>query len=65
MDKLSPEQKQIIVDRIRALDPKGEIVTVEPNATYSGGNIAYDKNSGIQFGEKNYRLTDEEYVRAY
>jgi type I restriction enzyme M protein len=65
MDRLTPQQKKIITDRIRLLDPKSEIVTIEPNDAYTGGKIVYIPGSGIAFGEASYRLTDEEYVRAY
>jgi type I restriction enzyme M protein len=65
MDKLTQQQKQIIVDRIRTLDPSGEVVTLTPNANYSGGSIAYNTDNGIVSHEKINRLTDEEYVRAY
>jgi len=66
MDKLTQQQKQLILDRIRALDPYGTtIVTLTPNATLTGGSIVHDKASGVVLGEDINRLTDEEYVRAY
>lgn len=65
MDKLTPVQKRLITERIRALDPMGEIVSLSPNETYTGGSIAYNLDSGIVLNEKINRLNDEEYVRAY
>ena len=65
MDKLTSAQKQLIAQKIKALDPNNELVTIEPNENFSGGKIAFNKISGIAFGEATYRLTDEEYVRAY
>ncbi len=65
MNKLTPSQKKAIIDRILELDPKGKLVTLTPNAAFSGGSIAYNKDSGITLHEKITRLTDEEYVRAY
>ena len=34
-------------DRIAKLDPKGKLVTLTPNAAFSGGSIAYNRDSGI------------------
>lgn len=65
MEKLTPAQKKRLADQIKSLDPKGGIVTVTPNAEFTGGSIAYNKESGIILGERSYRLTDEEYVRAW
>ena len=65
MEKLTPQQKQTLLERIRALDPQGELVTLTPNAIYTGGSIAYNIESDITLHEKIGRLTDEEYVRAY
>lgn len=65
MEKLTSEQKKLLVARIKELDPKGEIVALSPDASLSKGSIAYRKDSGIKIGENIQRLTDEEYVRAY
>ncbi len=65
MEKLTQQQKQLILDRIHALDPYGTIVKLNPNATFSGGSIVHDKASGVVLGEDINRLTDEEYVRTY
>jgi type I restriction enzyme M protein len=65
MEKLTPEQKRLLVARINELDPNGEIVTLSPDAAFSKGTIAYKKDSGVTIGENIQRLTDEEYVRAY
>jgi hypothetical protein len=58
MDKLTPVQKRLITERIRALDPMGEIVSLSPNETYTGGSIAYNLDSGIVLNEKINRLND-------
>jgi hypothetical protein len=47
MNKLTPLQKKAIADRIAKLDPKGKLVTLTPNAAFSGGSIAYNRDSGI------------------
>src|SRR5205085_5775916 len=65
MEKLNLEQKKLIAARIKELDPNGEIVSLNPDATFNKGTITYNKSSGIVFGENITRLTDEEYVRAY
>jgi type I restriction enzyme M protein len=65
MEKLTPAQKKILATQIKSLDLKGEIVALSPNADFTAGSIAYNKESGIIFGERTYRLTDEEYVRAW
>jgi type I restriction enzyme M protein len=65
MNKLTPVQKKVIVERIKALDPHGKLVAVVPNAAFTGGTIAYNKESGIILHESVTKLTDEECVRAY
>lgn len=65
MEKLTVEQKKVILARIQELDPKGEIVTLTPDAAFSRGKIAYNRTSGITLGENISTLTDEEYVRSY
>ena len=65
MNKLTAAQKKAISDRIAELDPKRKVVTLTPNAAFTGGSIGYNKESGITFHENITRLTDEEYVRAY
>jgi type I restriction enzyme M protein len=65
MEKLTPQQKQLILDRIHALDPHSELVILTPSDSYMSGSISYNSDSGIIFHEKINRLTDEEYVRAY
>ena len=51
MEKLTPAQKKILAAQIKALDPKGEITTLSPNADFTGGTIAYRKDSGLTLGE--------------
>jgi hypothetical protein len=65
MEKITSAQKQKLAEQIKALDSKGEIVVVTPGADFKGGSITYNKDSGIMLGEGSYRLTDEEYVRAW
>src|SRR5438067_1387253 len=65
MQRLTTGQKKTILSRIADLDPKNEIVTLSPNAAFSGGTISYNKDCGIALHETIRRLTDEEYVRAY
>jgi hypothetical protein len=65
MEKLTAEQKKKLAAQIKALDMKGEIVTLSPNPDFTGGTIAYRPDSGLTLGEKVARLTDEEYVRAW
>src|ERR1039457_296923 len=65
MQKLTAEHKKTLSAQIKAFDPKGEFVTVTPSADFKGGFITYNKGKGIILGETSYRLTDEEYVRAW
>lgn len=65
MEKLTAAQKEILAAQIQKLDPKGEIVALSPNADFTGGTIAYRKDSGLTLGENVTRLKDEEYVRAW
>lgn len=65
MDKLTASQKNVLAMQIKALDAKGEIVALTPGAEFKGGTIAYNKACGIILGEAAFRLTDEEYVRAW
>lgn len=65
MERLSTEQKNTLFTQIRALDPKGEIVSLTPGPDFRGGSISYSKESGIILGELAFRLNDEEYVRAW
>ncbi len=58
--KLSSKQKQAIATRIKSMDPKGQIVTLEPNDKLSGGVVSYNTKSGIVLHEKISKLTDEE-----
>jgi len=41
MEKLTPQQKQLMLDRIHALDPHNELVTLTPSDSYISGSIAY------------------------
>lgn len=54
-----------IFARFEALDPNRKLVAVTPNAAFTGGTIAYNKESGITLYENITKLTDEEYIRAY
>lgn len=65
MEKLTIEQKKLIIAKVKELDPKGEIVTFSPDASFARGKIEYNRTSGVTFGENISTLTDEEYVRAY
>ncbi len=65
MTKLTIDQKKVLTEQIKALDEAGSIVTVTPGPDFKGGTISYNKQSGITFRESNFRLTDEEYVRAW
>src|SRR4051812_26895480 len=65
MDKLSRAHKQKLTETVAALDPDGQIVSVAPNVDFTGGIVRWNPDSGIVLGEKSYRLTDEEYIRAY
>ena len=65
MEKLTADQKKKLAAQIKTLDPKGEILTLSPNADFTGGTIVYRKDSGITLGENVTRLKDEEYVRAW
>lgn len=65
MEKLTPAQKKRLAAQVQALDPKGEIVSLTPNAEFTGGVIGYNKESGIILNETISRLKDEEYVRAW
>lgn len=65
MIKLTSAQKKVIAHRISILDPDGKIVSLFPDRAPTLGSIVYNSQSGIGFGEKISRLTDEEYVRAY
>jgi type I restriction enzyme M protein len=65
MEKLSPDQKKILASQISDLDPDREIVMLSPNADFTGGTIAYRKDSGLTLGENVTKLKDEEYVRAW
>jgi len=65
MEKFTADQKKTLAEQIKALDPKGEIVTLSPNNDFTGGTIAYRKDSGLTLGENVTRLKDEEYVRAW
>jgi type I restriction enzyme M protein len=65
MTKLTAAQKQHIFDRIKILDPHGDLLTLQPNPTHSGGTVTYNTTSAILIHESITRLTDEEYVRAY
>jgi type I restriction enzyme M protein len=65
MQKLTIAQKKTIHARILELDSEGKIVSLFPNAAYSGGSIAYNRDSGLTLHKNISRLTDEEFVRAY
>jgi type I restriction enzyme M protein len=65
MEKLTAAQKKALTAQIKALDRKGEIVSLTPGPDFRGGTITYKKESGIILGEGGFRLTDEEYVRAW
>jgi hypothetical protein len=56
MEKLSPDQKKILVSQISDLDPDREIVMLSPNADFTGGTIAYRKDSGLTLGENVTKL---------
>jgi hypothetical protein len=47
MNKLTPAQKMAIFARIEVLDPKRKLVAVSPNVAFTGGTVAYNKESGI------------------
>ena len=65
MEKLTAKQKSTLASQIKALDPKGKIVTLSPNAEFTTGTVTYRTDSGLTLREKNYPLSDEEYVRAW
>lgn len=65
MQKLTRDQKKALTDQIKALDQTGEVVLVAPGPDFKGGTITYNKESGIILSESGFRLTDEEYVRAW
>ena len=65
MEKLLAQQKKSLAAEIKALDPKGKIVALAPGPDFRGGSITYNKDAGIILGESSFRLTDEEYVRAW
>jgi type I restriction enzyme M protein len=65
MEKLTAEQKRLIAARIDELDPTKELVALSPNANFTGGTIAYNRDCGIILHENISRVTDEEYVRAH
>ena len=65
MEKLTADQKKTVSTQIKTLNPKGEIVSLAPGNDFKGGSIFYNKESGILLGEGGFRLTDEEYVRAW
>jgi hypothetical protein len=64
MNKLTPAQKAAIFARIEVLDPNRKLVAVTPNVAFTGGTIAYNKESGVTLHENITKLTDEEYIRA-
>ena len=47
MEKLTAAQKKTLAAQIKSLDPKGEFVVLSPNPEFTGGGIAYNKESGI------------------
>jgi len=65
MEKLTADQKKALATQINAMDAKGEIVSLASGRDFKGGSINYNKESGIILGEGSFRLTDEEYVRAW
>jgi len=63
--KLTPHTKKRIINYIKRLDKKGEIVLkISPNKDFDGGKIQYNKSKLILHREIS-QLNDEEYVRAY
>jgi hypothetical protein len=56
---------ELLAEEIKKLDPKGEIVTFSPNADFTAGSIAYQKDSGVTLGENVTRLKMKEYIRAW
>ena len=63
--KLTPHTKKKIINYIKRLDKKGEIVLkISPNKNFDGGKIQYNKSNLILHREIS-QLNDEEYVRAY
>jgi type I restriction enzyme M protein len=65
MSSLSREQKKRLIERVKGLDPKGEIVELAPNSSFTSGAVTYNEKCGLTLHEKLNRLNDEEYVRAY
>ena len=42
MEKLTQAQKETLANRILKLDPAGEIVSLTPNQTFTGGSVEYN-----------------------
>lgn len=62
---MNQERKEKIIEYIRQKDSKGELITeIQPDASYSGGKIAYNK-SNLILHRSISELKDEEYARAY
>ncbi len=58
MEKLTQAQKETLANRILTLDPTGEIVSLTPNQTFTGGSIEYNGKTGLVCHEKIKRLMD-------
>src|ERR1017187_2679544 len=51
-EKLTAKQKELLHQRILKLDPKSELVKIEPDSSYTSGSISYNVKSGIVLNEK-------------
>ena len=62
---MNRNQKKAILDYIKRMDPKGDVVeTISPTKDFSGGSVKYN-NSNFLLHREISSLGDEEYVRAF
>ena len=62
---MNTKQKKAIIQYIKELDPKNEVIeSINPNKDYSGGKIKYNDTT-LHVHREISTLGDEEYARAY
>ena len=65
MEKLTVAQKKSLLAFENKGDPKGELVSLQPDAQFKRGTLEYNLYNGLVLHETITQLTDEEWIRAY